>query len=48
MVKKVMANYDGHDILVVNTWLGGAELFIDGECRAGNWQLFGSIPGKPS
>ena len=46
MVKKVMANYYGHDILVVNTWLGGAELFIDGECRAGNRQLFALDPGK--
>jgi hypothetical protein len=27
------ADYDGHTIRVVNTWFGGAKLYINGECK---------------
>ncbi len=47
MVKKVMANYYGHEILVVNTWFSGAKLFINGELRAENKALFAHTAERP-
>ena len=31
--KEVVADFKDHQIRVVNTWLGGAKLYIDGDCR---------------
>tara|TARA_B100001142_G_scaffold308692_1_gene340450 strand:- start:467 stop:730 length:264 start_codon:yes stop_codon:yes gene_type:complete len=31
--KEWFADHEGHKIRVVNTWFGGAKLYIDGECR---------------
>lgn len=31
--KEWVAEFKGHQIRVVNTWLTGAKLYIDGECR---------------
>ena len=45
MVKRVMANYYGHEILVVNTWLFGAKLFVDGALQDENKGLF-ALTGK--
>ena len=28
-----IAQFEGHEIKVVNTWSAGATLYIDGECR---------------
>src|SRR3954447_23057258 len=36
MVKRVMTNYYGHEIVVENSWLRGARLFVDGECQDEN------------
>jgi hypothetical protein len=47
MVKKVMANYYGHEILVVNGWFTGTKLFINGEFRAENRALFALTTNKP-
>jgi hypothetical protein len=30
--KEWVASYEGHEIKVSNTWLGGSKLFIDGNC----------------
>jgi hypothetical protein len=40
MVKRMMANFYGHEILVVNTWFSGARLYINGECRAESGAVF--------
>jgi len=47
MKKEWTAEFDKHQIRVVNTLFFGASLFIDGVCRDTNTQLFaisGSIP----
>lgn len=31
--KEIVADFKGHQIRVVNTWLGGAKLYIDGDRR---------------
>jgi hypothetical protein len=31
--KEWLAEFNGHQIRVVNTWLGGAKLYIDGDVR---------------
>lgn len=33
MTKELIAEFEGHQIRVVNTWFSGAKLYIDGECR---------------
>jgi hypothetical protein len=40
MSKRVMANYYGHEIIVDNTWFRGAKLYIDGNCRDENHEVF--------
>ena len=40
MKKEVVANYAGHTIRVVNTWFSGAKLYLDGDCRDSNTELF--------
>lgn len=40
MTKEWIAEYNGHRIRVQNTWFSGAKLYIDGECRDTNKQLF--------
>ncbi len=47
MVKKVMANYYGHEILDVNSWFSGAKLFINGEFRGENRTLFALTGREP-
>jgi hypothetical protein len=44
--KDVVANYKGHQIRVTNTWLGGAKLYVDGDCRDTSNDLF-SLGRKP-
>jgi hypothetical protein len=44
--KDVLTNYNGHQIRVTNTWLGGAKLYIDGDCRDTSNDLF-SLGQKP-
>ena len=47
MLRVWIAEYDGHQIRVHNTWFSGQRLFIDGECRDTDGQLFivsGTIP----
>jgi hypothetical protein len=34
--KEWFADYGGYKIRVVNTWFGGAKLYINGECRDKN------------
>ena len=41
-----VAHYNGHKIRVTNALLGGAKLYIDGDCRDTNTQLFVS-PSRP-
>ncbi len=36
MKKEWIAEFQGHQIRVINAWLGGAVLYIDGECRDTN------------
>lgn len=31
--KEVIAEYKGNQIRVVNTWFGGAKLYINGDCK---------------
>lgn len=42
-----MANHYGHEILVENTWLRGARLFVDGECYDENWDLLATDKAVP-
>lgn len=41
------AEIGGHTIRVTNTWLGGAKLFVDGECRDINKELFSVTAERP-
>lgn len=41
MTKEWIAEYNGHRIRVQNTWFSGARLYVDGECRDTNQQIFG-------
>lgn len=45
--KEIVANFKDHQIRVVNTWLGGAKLYIDGDCRDTCNDLFAKS-GTPS
>ena len=45
--KHWIAEYDGHAIRVTNTWLGGAKLYIDGECRDLSNDKFALSAGRP-
>ena len=38
--KEWLAEYDGHSIRVVNSWFGGAKLYIDGDIRDSTNALF--------
>lgn len=38
--KEWTAQVGGHDIRVVNSWTGGTRLYIDGNCRDRNHDLF--------
>jgi hypothetical protein len=38
--KEWHANYAGHSIRVHNSWTGGAQLYVDGECRAATPKVF--------
>lgn len=38
--KEWVANVDGHQVRVVNSWTGGTRLYIDGERRDSNHGLF--------
>ena len=42
-LKEWAADVEGHAIQVSNTWLGGAKLTIDGECRDTNRSLFAIV-----
>ncbi len=35
-----LAEFDGHQIRVVNPWFSGAKLYIDGECRDTDHRFF--------
>lgn len=41
------ASYHNHQIRVTNAWLGGAKLFVDGECRDTNSKFIVS-PLRPA
>ena len=43
--KDWIAEAQGHSIRVSNTWIGGAKLYIDGECRDTNHTMVGSPSG---
>ena len=45
--KQWVAEFDGHSIRVTNSWLGGAQLYIDGVCRDANKDLFDVSGAKP-
>ena len=45
--KEWKAEVDGHSIRVTNSWLGGAKLYIDGECRDINNKLLAD-PNRPA
>lgn len=36
MKKEWVAEFQGHQIRVTNAWVGGAKLYIDGDCRDSN------------
>ena len=42
-----LATHSGHQIRVTNAWLGGAKLYIDGDCRDTCNNLVAS-PGQPA
>ena len=46
--KEWIAKYDKYTIRVVNTWLSGAKLYINGEIRAVNDNLFEISGSSPS
>ena len=39
-MKEWVADFQGHSIRVTNTWLGGTKLYIDGNCRDTNNDMF--------
>jgi hypothetical protein len=45
--KEWVAEFQGHQIRVTNSWFGGAKLYINGECRATNKNLIAD-PSAPS
>jgi hypothetical protein len=47
MKKEWIAQIQGRQIRVTNSWLRGAKLYIDGEQRAANTNLFAN-PTRPS
>lgn len=47
MAKEWIANFEGHEIRVVNTWFSGAKLYIDGDCRDENKQLIATSRDRP-
>ena len=46
-LKEWVARHEGHSIRVTNTWFGGAKLYIDGECRDANTDLFALSAARP-
>ncbi len=45
--KEWMAKHEDHEIRVVNTWLGGAQLYIDGELRDTCEKLLATDASRP-
>lgn len=46
-LKEWVAEFEGHSIRVTNTWLGGAKLYVDGECRDTNRGAFAISATRP-
>jgi hypothetical protein len=47
MKKESVTEFQEREIRVTNAWLGGARLYIDGECRDKNTKLLAN-PSAPS
>jgi hypothetical protein len=45
--KEWSTEVQGHTIKVTNSWMGGAKLYIDGECRDTNNKMIAD-PNKPA
>ena len=44
--REIVAEHEGHEIRVVNSWFGGAKLYVDGDCRDTTNELF-ALGGSP-
>ncbi len=47
LIKEWTAMHDGHSIRVRNSWTGGMQLYVDGECRASTTKLFALNKTRP-